>query len=288
MEKIAIATDSTCDLTEEQLKKYDIRTVSLQVIYPNGDTFRDRREINTKKVAKDLVDQNIKTSLPIGKDILDLLDEFYENQYTHVILSPLSSGLSGTYEFMNGLKAEYEGKLVIEVIDHKSVSAGFGYPLVMASKARSEGHSFSEIVSLLNEYSKNVEIYFAVDDLTYLQRGGRISKASEVVANILDIKPVITVTEKGTLEVDQKDRGIKKSMRSVANKLVQFSKGREIEKIFIVHSSAPEKADFLKNCFEKAFPDQNIDLEIYELSSLLTVHTGPGLCGAGIFIKQHI
>ena len=285
MEKIAIATDSTCDLTEEKLKEYDIRTVSLQVIYPNGDTFRDRREISTEKVAEDLAEQKIQTSLPLGKDILDLLDEFYKENYTHVILSPLSSGLSGTYEFMNNLKKEYKDKLIIEVIDHKSVSAGFGYPLVMASKARKEGHSFAEIVSLLNDYSKRVEIYFAVDNLTYLQRGGRISKASEIVANILDIKPIIKVTEKGTLEVDQKVRGIKKSMKTVANKLVEFAKGREIEKVFVVHSLAPEKAEFLKNYFEKAYAGQNINLEIYELSSLLTVHTGPGLCGAGIFIK---
>lgn len=285
MEKIAIATDSTCDLTEEQLKKYDIRTVSLQVIYPNGDTFRDRREISAVQVAEDLAKQKIQTSLPIGKDILDLLDEFYEKNYTHVILSPLSSGLSGTYEFMNNLKSEYEGKLVIEVIDHKSVSAGFGYPLIMASKARMEGRSCAEIVEMLEKYGKNVEIYFAVDDLTYLQRGGRISKASEVVANILDIKPIIKVTEKGTLEVDQKVRGIKKSMKTISNKLIKFAEGQEVEKIFVVHSLAPEKAAFLKNNFEKAFDGENIDLEIFELSSLLTVHTGPGLCGAGIFIK---
>lgn len=285
MEKIAIAADTTCDLTEEILKEYDIRTVSLQVIYPNGDTYRDRREISAKKVAEDLVNEKIQTSLPIGKDIIDLLDEFYENGYTHVILSPLSSGLSGTYEFMEGLKTEYSDKMVIKVIDHKSVTTGFGYPLLMASKARKEGKSFDEIVSMLEDYGKRVEIYFAVDDLTYLQRGGRISKTSEIVANILDIKPIIKMTDEGTLEVVQKVRGIKKSMKTITDKLNKYADGREIEKAFIVHSLAPDKAETLKMFFEKTFKDQDIDLEIFELSSLLTVHTGPGLCGAGIFVK---
>lgn len=285
MEKIVIVTDSTCDLDEINLIKYDIRTVSLQIVYPDGSTYRDRREISASKVAEDMPTQEIKTSLPIGKDILDLLNELYEEGYTHILMSPLSSGLSGTFEFMCNLKEDFKDKLVIEIIDNKSVSLGFGYPLIKASEARSEGKSFDEIVALLKDYSKRVEVYFAVDELTYLQRGGRISKAAEVMANILDIKPIIKMTEEGTLEVVHKTRGIKKSLKQISKELLKFAEGREIEKIFVVHSFAPEKAEYLLECFKKEVPDDNIYLEIIELSTLLTVHTGPGLCGAGLFVK---
>lgn len=283
MEKIAIVTDTTCDLTDEELKKYDIRAIPLQIIYNDKISYRDRYEISLEQIIQDIDNNQISTSLPLAQDITAVMNKLKEEQYTHVLMYPLSAGISGTNNLFRQIATMYEEQMTTYVVESHEVSLSFGYTLLKARELADSGASFEEVIALVEQMKKNVAVNFCVSDLTYLQRGGRISKASQVIGNLFDIIPVIDVTETGALEVIGKVRGEKKSIKTLLRFVEDFVQNKEIEHLFVVHSDRLKNAEVLIRQLTRKFPEAEVSC--YRLSSLLTVHTGPGLYGVGVFTK---
>jgi len=144
MKKIAIVTDSTSDLSAEQMKAYNIEMLPLRVIYKDRE-YRDRLDITPQQIYEGLDKEVPKSSLPLPGDVLRLLDRLKMEEYTDVVISLISSGLSGTYNMVRQVAASYEG-LNIEVVDSKSLSFGLGFLSIEASKEREKSNDLDKIM----------------------------------------------------------------------------------------------------------------------------------------------
>lgn len=283
MQKIGILVDTTCDLDLAiQEQNPNIKIIPLQIIFNDARTFRDKYEISYDEMIASLDEFESKTSLPTIQDAVNALDEFVKNGYTHIFTLALSEALSGTHGMLKTVCTEYREKLVIENIDTKSVTMGIGHFVLEALQMIEDGKSFEEISQYLNEKVRKRDVFFAVETLKYLIRGGRISKLSGTVGEALDIKPIITLNEEGKLITKDKVRGRKKSIARLTELIDEARNGRAIEKIYVLHGAREEEAIALK---EKLAEKVDAPIEIHHLGTLVSVHVGPGLVGAFALYK---
>lgn len=288
MEKIAVVVDSTTDLLENELKEWNVHVVPMQIIYNDGRTFRDGLDINVSQVSRDLDEFEPKTSLPVMSDAVGVLTHLIDEGYTHCIIVPLSSGISGTYNMFLRAAELFEGKLTINVIDCKSVSMGLGIIVRDIVQKINSGASYAEIVEYANQANNHQKIIFGIETLKYLQRGGRISKVEGTVGSVLDIKPIIEVDDEGKLTSVAKVRGRKKSIIKVAQLFKeeadrQVSKGKKIRGMEVIHGNRPEDGEFLVKKLTELFPEFEGKIQSRYLGALLTCHTGDGTIGGGIY-----
>ena len=278
MQKIALITDTTADLTPREVQETKVFTVPIQLIYDNSKSYRDVFEINYEDVLRDIDVHNIKSSSPINNDIINVYNEVKKQGYTHAIIIPISSGISGTYSAMSQLASQYLNDITYEVLDAKTVSRGMAYLILRASKMIESGFEFNKIVEDLNYHAQNHSILFAVNNLKYLQKGGRISKKAQVMGDLLGIVPLIKVTKEGTLESFSKTRGEKKALRSLIDEALKEVPNPK--SAIIVHSDNLKSAQLLRDFIKGR---TNLDAQIYHLGSVLCAHTGKGLVGFGFF-----
>ncbi|HSL87427.1 MAG TPA: DegV family protein, partial [Bacteroidales bacterium] len=163
MEKIAIFTDSACDLKDEVLKEYNIRMLPLQIIYEDK-TYRDRVEISPEEVYDNFDKEVPKTSLPQGTDIDDLFKSLISEGYTHALGVMISGGLSGTANSVKLMAEEYP-EIETFVYDTMNLSMAEGIQAVDAAKMVREGKSFEEIKEELPKLKSAVDTYYYVATL---------------------------------------------------------------------------------------------------------------------------
>lgn len=282
MQKIGILVDTTCDLDFEYLDSKNIKIIPLQVIFNDGRAFRDRYEISYQEVIDSLDQYETKTSLPSMQETMDAFNAFVEEGYTHVFTIMLASTLSGTYNMVKTVSKEFEGRLVVNNIDSKTVTLANGYLIKNAQRMIEEGKSFEEISSYLEGRQGKQEIFLSIESLKHLIRGGRISKVAGLVGEALDIKPILNIDKESTISPVDKVRGRKKSIIKIVDLHKKAAKGKEIEAIYILHGDRMSEAEILKEKLEENF---QAPMEIWNIGSLVSVHVGPGLIGAVLVYK---
>ncbi len=286
MNKIAIITDSTTDIYQEDLQKNEnIFVVPMHITYNDGREFRDGVDITATQIINDLDEFRPKTASPLGENFVKTFKEIKEAGYTHVVGVFLSEGISGTYaSAIEFAKLFEDDNFKIEILPTKGVSMIIGHPALEMAKRSRETDDFGEIVSLGKKLLEKTCVYFAVESLKYLILGGRISKIEGTIAEMLDIKPIVGVNqEDGTLLSVGKVRGRKRSIKKVLETFKDEIGTQTVDKIYVVHGERMEDAKYLQELFEQEYP--NVAIEIHSLSALLSVHTGPGTIGAAIFLK---
>lgn len=276
--KIAIVTDTTCDLSDEVLKLNNIYMVPLQIIYETRN-YRDRMEITAEKVYGMLDKEIPKSSLPLPDDVKEILDRIVDDGYTDILYISISAGLSGTYNLIRLLAQEYT-KLNIEVVDSASLSMGLGFLVLEAANVIKETGDIKAAIKRINTVRKSMSTMFVLNTLTYLRKGGRIGKVEGTVGNLLNIKPVIAVNDEGVYYTVTKERGFKKSVKAMSNEIRERYAGKEIS-IAVVYGEQLENAKSLLNELKETL---NVTKTyITQVSPVLGVHTGPGLLGVIAF-----
>lgn len=279
MQKIGILVDTTCDLDLSLKDSRNIKFVPLQIIFNDMRVFRDKIDIDYTQTMDGIINYEAKTSLPLGEDVMSVFDEFVSEGYTHIITLTISQILSGTYNLIRNISENYKDKLCIEHIDTKSTTLGIGHYATEALDMIERKETFENIVKYLNENISNHKIFFGVETLKYLIRGGRLNKFSGTIGEALDIKPILSLDKDGSIETLEKVRGRKKSIAKIIDLAIDFG---NIEKIYVAHSDREEEAIYIKEKLEK---ELNVPIEIKFLGTLLSVHVGPGLIGV-IAIKK--
>ena len=194
-----IVTDSTCELTADLIKQLDIHI--LPVIVTLGDKqFLDNVDITSKQVFEDMKKGEIyKTSQIPLNTYIDVFSH-YAKENIPVINVVMSSGISSSYETsviaVNMVKEEYKDA-IIYTVDSKCCSVEMGIAVKYMAMAAQNGKSYEEILKVLEFCKTNTGVLFTVSDLKYLSRGGRLSKTSAFIGNMLNIKPILSVTEDG-------------------------------------------------------------------------------------------
>ncbi|MFW6382274.1 MAG: DegV family protein [Bacillota bacterium] len=275
-EKIAIVTDSTSDLKKEDLDKYGIKSLPLKVIYKDRQ-YQDRVDITPAEVYERMEDEIPTTSMPSPQEIEDLYTELKEEGYTHIISIHISSGLSATYSNCR-MVAEQMENINVEVIDSQMLSMGLGRLVLYAKDLVASAElTFNEIIDKIEAKKGEIEIFFVVETLKYLKKGGRIGKVSGTIGELLNIKPIISIDDDGEYYTFTKVRGRKKSIKKMYSLIKDRLKDGKKYCLDIMNAAAPEEAQSLLDKF-KDIP-LITDIFIGEISPVMVVHAGPGLLG---------
>lgn len=278
-QKIALLTDSCADIPAKLLKKYDIFMVPLQIKFSDGD-YLDGVTINAKEIYKRLPTEMPKTSLPSGEVIEQTFQKILDKGYEKVLCVNLSSGLSGTHNMVRLLGMDFVG-LEVAAFDSVSGSMGQGMIVLQLAKYIEEGRSWTELLHATPRLIANTHVWFCIDTLEYLQKGGRIGKISAVAGSLLNIKPVLTFAPSGELVNVSKARGRQLAMSKMASLLQEqyveglaynlaFANGDCVGEMKQIREKVTELMPNARNIFEG------------EVDCTLASYVGPHLLGCAI------
>ncbi|MDD2648968.1 MAG: DegV family protein [Eubacteriales bacterium] len=273
--KIAIVTDTSCDLSDEQLSEYGIELVSLRVVNSSGE-YRDRLDVQPEEIY-DMMKQDLpKTSLPNPGDVSALYDSLIERGFTDVLHYALSSNLSGTFNMVRIIAEEYEGRLNVRVFDSKTLSTALGTIVLQAARDLRAGLSIDEILERSTKMRQSQLGMFIIRTLEYLRKGGRIGLVEGVLGTLLQLKPIVFVNDEGIYQTRAKARGWSSAVETMVNEMVTKF-GRKAVCLSVVHGNAREDAQKLLERLKTILDVK--ESFIAQVSPALAIHTGPGLLG---------
>ncbi|HKL99960.1 MAG TPA: DegV family protein [Mobilitalea sp.] len=277
MNNIKIIVDSTCDLSENLLKDYDISMIPLMITL-GASNLLDGIEVTPEEIYKwsDTTGETPKTAAPAIGAAIELLEPF-AMKGMDIIFFGISEEMSATCNVMR-LAAEDIDYHKLYVVNSKNLSTGIGLQVLRAAELVKKGCSVEEILEDNKCIIDKVESSFVVDTLTFLHRGGRCSGITALLANTLKLKPEIIV-EDGKMDVSKKYRGnIKSVLLKYCKDKEPFLQNAVPDRIFITHSGCPsevveEVRTFLKNL--------NIFKDIIETRAggVISSHCGPNTLG---------
>ncbi|WP_211745298.1 DegV family protein [Paenibacillus sp. Marseille-Q4541] len=246
MSQVFIVTDSTADIPDALVEKYQIHVVPLRVVF-GQETYLDGIELSPAKFYEKLGDAKVlpTTSQPSPAEFMNVYSELLnEHPGSQIVSIHLSSGMSGTYQsaLLGKSMLEEEYGADITVIDSKSASYGYGLLVIHAAQLAQAGKSAAEIEAEVHKLHQDRKLYFLVDTLEYLQKGGRIGKASAILGTLLNIKPILSIDEEGVIYAVEKIRGQKKAMERIVQMFEQDFAGKRIN-IAVGHTANPETAE---------------------------------------------
>ncbi len=275
MDKIALITDSASDLNISFAKENNIKILPLKIIFSDRE-YNDGIDITPKMLYEALPKEIPTTSLPSLDKFICALEEVRNQGYSHAIIITLSSGISGTYNSAR-LAAENVSDLETFVFDSMTLTMSEGAMVIETAALIKDGISFNQIVDILPTFRDKIDVFFTIDSLEYLVKGGRIGKVSGTIADALNLKPIITVGSDGIYHTVCKIRGIKQSISRLATLLKSYLDTGKC-KVWILDGNAPDKAEMLYDAI-KDFPNLIECTLGGEIGPALGVHTGPGLVG---------
>ncbi|NLJ97316.1 MAG: DegV family protein [Clostridiales bacterium] len=283
MDKVIILADSTCDLSHDLLKAYNISVLPLMITMGEV-TKKDGIEVTPDELYlwSDKTEQTPKTAAPTIGDAIAFLEPFTKKD-NDIIFFGISESMSATCNVMR-LAADNLGFEKLHVVDSKNLSTGIGLQILRAAEMANKGLGAQEILKDNSEINNKVRASFVVDTLTYLHRGGRCSTVAKLLANTLKLKPEIVVVD-GKMVVGKKYRGNIKSviLKYIQDRSEQF-KNADADRIFITHSGCDaEVIDSVRKYIE----DLNIFKEILitRAGGVISSHCGPNTLGV-LYISQ--
>ncbi len=279
MEKVAILVDSGTDVPVELQKKYGMYQISLCIHYTDGD-YLDGVDITPREVYERFATEIPKTSLPTMEDIHAQFARIAADGYEKVIVVTISSGLSGTCQVVHLVAKEFPD-LQIHVVDTKNIGIGAGFSAMLAAELLEQGKTFAETVARVEENVAHTKVFFCVDTLEYLRKGGRIGLVAGAIGTVLNIKPVISCNEDGIYYTVAKARGRANSLKKAIEQASAFAKQYGRCRMAVVNGDAAAEAAEVLKTMRTLYPNAGHIFE-GQISPALVVHTGPGLIGIGV------
>lgn len=277
MNKIALITDSISDISKKIIDMYDIKVLPLKIIY-KGKEYLDRINISPKEVYDRMPKEIPTTSLPSMDEINNMFMSLEKEGYTHAIAIPVSSNLSGTFNAIKLISNDWPS-IKTHVFDSKSISTGEGCIVEKCAELIQSGEDFDDIVKELPNIRKKSHVFYIVDTLEYLKKGGRIGRVSGAIGQLLNIKPIISVNEEGVYYTVAKARGKKQAINTLLSTIqgiLEKSKCR----VYVLHGGAKEECEKLIKTVS-TLPNIK-SIQTGEISPAAGVHTGPGLLGISL------
>lgn len=282
-QKIAILVDSGTDVPPNYRSKYDIYWLPLMINYSDRQC-RDGIDITPREMYDLLPTEIPKTSLPDGAAIQDMFDRIKADGYEKVFAVTISSGLSGTYNMLRMMGEEYEG-LDIFVLDSKNISIGAGMLAIRAAKmVNEEGVSWENLLLKMPREVTKSKVFFCVDTLKFLQKGGRIGLVTAMLGTSLNLKPVISCNADGVYYTVAKAMGRARSIQKVIDLAAEFAAKAERVDVAVMNGCAETEALSVRKKAEGTISNGAVTVA-GQIGAALGVHTGPGLIGIGVLQK---
>lgn len=202
--EIAIVTDSTSDLTPELMGDLNIDIIPLKIKI-GEDYYKDGIELTKRDFWKRVTSESIipKTSQPSPAEFKEIYERLFKKGYKKIISIHISSKLSGTQQAARVAKGMVARGENITIVDSKAVAMSLGYQVLEAARLAREGMNEENILSRLEQLQDRIKLYFVVNDISYLEKGGRIGRASSVIGGFLKVKPILKL-ENGEISVQGK------------------------------------------------------------------------------------
>ncbi len=276
-----IVADTTCGLPRDLIAQRGIVLIP-QVVMFGEESFHDDKELDTAaflqklKAAKELP----KTAAPEPPLYYPIFEEAKKKRESVIIVAPTGKA-SGTVRSAETAAQEFPG-VDIRVVDTLTISCNLGSLVLVADDMAKAGKSADEIVAKLNDMIPRGRIYFLVDTLEYLAKGGRIGGAKRLLAELLEIKPILQVKDGQVVPFEQQ-RTKKRALARLVEVVVEQCKGGENAHLCVLQVEAEQEAELLVTELKSRVNVPNIP--IYELPPAIVVHAGPRAMGVGFFIE---
>lgn len=278
-QKIALLTDSCADIPQALVRRYDIYVVPLKLIFSDGE-YADGVDITPTEVYHRLPQEIPKTTLPGGDMVEQAFARIQQAGYTKVLAINLSSGLSGTGNLVRLIGEQTVG-LEVASFDTLSGSLGIGMTVIQAARWIEEGWSWSELLRAMPALIRDTHVFFCVDTLEYLRKGGRIGKIAAVAGTLLQIKPIISFAPDGELTSVAKIRGRKAAMQKMVQLATALVPRGVPFNLAVAHGNAPAELKEIREMAQKSLPDY-LHLMEGEIDCTLGAYVGPHLLGVGV------
>ncbi len=274
-ENTAIVLDSTADFPEAQERFPNMRTVPLYVRF-GEESYRDYVELDPHTFYERLrtAPELPTTSQPTPQDFLSAYEELAG--YERILSLHISSRLSGTFGSAS-LAAQEAGPERIRLIDSESASVGISMPALGIQRLLEAGTTDEEVDALVERYRERAGLLFTVDTLEFLAKGGRIGRAKALAGSLLNVKPILTITD-GEVVPLTRVRGRQKALEEFRKRFVEATTDGDGLHVGIAHAEAPETVEQLRTLVLEARPQAQIDL-VTSLGAVVGTHAGPGTVG---------
>lgn len=278
-------TDADCELWYEEFDTLNIQLIKMPYTLEDRQYFYDLGRNTDIKAFYDKMRNGAvpKTQALNSYDYIEYFEPFLSKGEDIYYVS-FSHNMSGTFNALEMAKKELAEKYPerkITVVDTKSISVGAGIIVYFAAKLHNEGADDDTVTEFIQKLRSRVATYFTVSDLVYLKRGGRLSSFKTALGSMFDLKPIITVTDEGTLENIKKVKGRKLSIKTLVD-YISFYGLDESYPIYLLNADSEEDAKFTESLIREKFPEAVIKHQ--PVGPVIGSHCGPDTIGI-IFVK---
>ena len=278
---IRIVIDSTSDVTDEIIEKYNLKMIPLTVNFEN-ESFLDKIELNSEEFFEKLsASEKLPTTTLVSPGAF--VEAFSEilAEGDQVLGLFLASELSGTYDSARMAK-DMIGSDDIYIIDTRSVCLGAFALILEAIELVEQNKTIEEIVEELEILKEKTVAVAALDTLKYLEKGGRLSKGQAVVGSLLNIKPIVEI-KNGAISVIEKIRGKNKTIKWFDEWIEKNNYDLSDKTVLLYHGRAHQQLKQLREAIEDKYKIKNIIEQ--EIGAVIGTHSGPGVLGIGFLNK---
>jgi len=279
MAKIAIVTDSVACVPTELVKKYNIYVAPVQITW-DRKTYRDGIDMTPKEFYSRLRTSKTlpTTSSGIQGEYIQIF-EGLRGKVDGVVTIVLSGALGASYTSACNAK-ELVSDLPVEVIDTRTAMMTQGFVVLEAAKVAAKGSTMDEVIQAARNTMPKVHVFWAMETLEYLRRGGRISLPQAILASWLRVKPIMTIKE-GKVEPLARTRTKPKAVDKVLELMASEVTSTSPLHVAVTHGDVPEEAEQLKQRVATKF--KCAELLISEITPVIGTHTGPGTLGLAFY-----
>jgi len=271
---VKIVTDSTCDIPEDILKKFDITTIPILIVF-GTETYRERIDITPAEFYKRLVESKVHptTAMQTPAAFAEIFTKLAKE--TDEILAVIFSGkISATYESAVQARAMVGDIAKIEVVDSGQSVGGLGLPVIKAAEAAAGGAKLAELVEATRDWCSRSHTYMVFDTLEYLRKGGRVGRAQALLGGLLKMTPILTLKE-GLVTPVQRTR----SRTQAIDALVNLVKGaKNIEALMLEDATTPDELEIVAARCAEIYPREKTYRST--VSPVIGVHVGPHVLAA--------
>lgn len=292
MKEYQIFSDSSCDLPDEFLTKYNIELIPFYVTFDQDTYYKEQTEIDRVEFFQTLINKKVfaKTSLPSVQDYIHKFKPFLAKGIDVVCLC-LSQNFSGSYQSAINAKLILQDKYPnskIIIIDSAQATAGQGLLLLQMAYMKEAGYSLEECVHRLEQIKPTARIMFTLDTLDYLAKGGRIGRVISLAGDMLNLKPLIQLKDK-ELQPYCKVRGRRKSLDKILYMVEEYfeenNEKYEDYDFCLANASTYEETAAVKKRVEELI-GRTIEYPVFQIGVTVGTYTGPGAIGV-CFVKKH-
>ncbi|PLR78253.1 fatty acid-binding protein DegV [Bacillus sp. V3-13] len=272
--KTAVVTDSTAYIPKDLREKLNIHMIPLSVIF-GDETYKEEVEISAAEFYEEVKHKELPTTSQPSIGEFAALYEELAKEYDAVISIHLSSGISGTFQGAVSAGSMVDG-IKAYPFDSEISCMMQGFYAIEAAEMAKQGIAAPEIIARLQEMKQSARAYFMVDDLSHLQRGGRLSSAQALIGSLLQVKPLLHFVDKKIVPFE-KIRTRKKAMKRIVELLEEDVKSGAPFRAVIIHANREEEAKEWKAELEAAYP--NVEFMISYFGPVIGTHLGEGAMG---------